>query len=453
MWRKRAAGQARRSRPRLSRGVCSHHTERSRTRDRRYAEWRGSFSLRELSSSKPRHVGGPSGGTRSGRPGLFVVSVVLHGLAVVLVWRLAPPPGRPHVDPWAELGEVVIVERLEDVEPRIEVPPDGPSEPAVEPAPELDPELDPEPDPDSDPEDRPDGGSSRSDEPRSSEPDERETPQGPPETDPVGDAPDKDQQAAVPLVGMRTQSRAGDRGSLRPELERTGELAGRPSPVVGPAEAGAAADDDFAPATSTDAAPRSMGEAGFRRRRDGQMVYMGPRRAWRAKLLPDGRVQFRDLVGVPSNAPGVAEAIRAGQGQELYQQEKRKLLKDTFELRLSMAVSWAEAEMERNLDRLYRDLLDVWHEPGRSAAQRRRLLFDRWDECEETLAVDVGEFEEAAGARLTKLRSEAGEKARSKIEDFIVRHLPRGDPDAYSEQELQSLNRERRSRRRFAPYD
>ncbi len=269
------------------------------------------------------------------------------------------------------------------------------------------------------------------------------------------DAPQKP-GTGVDLIGLRGQSRATSRGpvpppSLPPPRVKRGRIErqiGAARVVVPPAR---------------DGKPRSLAEAGFRRRRNGKLVYPGA--GFRAELKPDGRMVFRDLpaalprdpetnrrkVALPSMA-GLAEGIRAAQGQELYQQQKKRLLEQTFELRLQMAVEFARDKVERRLASLYRELLDDWHDRGRSAAVRRTRLFERWDECEEGPAVALPGFAGEARSEVDEIRRSAGGKARETIEGFIRRHLAQGTADAFTAEELRRLNARRRSRARFRPY-
>jgi hypothetical protein len=79
----------------------------------------------------------------------------------------------------------------------------------------------------------------------------------------------------------------------------------------------------------------------------------------------------------------------------------------------------------------------VWALGSLSAAQRRRLIFTLWDECEERGDPEV-------------LR--AAEAARRLIVKFVRDKLPAGGPDAFTPAELEALNRARHSKMRFDPY-
>ena len=78
------------------------------------------------------------------------------------------------------------------------------------------------------------------------------------------------------------------------------------------------------------------------------------------------------------------------------------------------------------LHRLARRLEAVWGDGTRPAVERRRTLFELWDECQE---------------------SGAGVVARAQIMGFIRRRLP----GSYPAEELRLLNSRRSSREPFAP--
>ncbi len=258
------------------------------------------------------------------------------------------------------------------------------------------------------------------------------------------------------MSGLRDDSQQATRSSsLRPKLAPPARLGG--SQVV--RRTGAAGVDAV---PRRDGPPRSLADAGFRPRRSGKLVFRDSAGRFKATLRPDGRVKFKDLpvaIGRDPNTgqvkmgmPGAYEAIQTIQGQELYQQEKRRLLEATFDLRLQMAVDFARDKLDRRLKSLYRELLDGWSSSSTTEAQRRVALFERWDECEEGLSVALPGFDGAATSELDELRHTAGEQARETIERFIRRHLPRGSAEAFTADELARFNGKRRSRGRFDPY-
>ena len=281
-----------------------------------------------------------------------MISGVVHGL--VLAWWASLPEPEPDPEPppprWAsvELIEPVVAEPV--VAPAPEPEPALPDALAPEEPPESEP-AEPEPLPPA-PSTRP----PRSRSPRSPE----ATPEEPTsEEEPTGPAP-----GGLALQGLRGSSRADStRATVRPSLPPPRVDGGHVVRRVG----GAGTE---LPAGSRDGVPRSLAEAGFRRTRGGKMVYTDRRSGFKATLLPDGRLKFRTTV-TPSSMPGMSEVIRAAQGQELFQQQKKRLLDETFDLRLRMAMDFAKGNLDRRLKSLYRDLLDRWTDDSSSETRRR----------------------------------------------------------------------------------
>ena len=120
--------------------------------------------------------------------------------------------------------------------------------------------------------------------------------------------------------------------------------------------------------------------------------------------------------------------------------------------RLMVSIAEAAESVELRLAALDAELAALWADASKPAAERRRLLFERWDECEEGEAPrSVVEVQRAAAAP-DALRGQAGERAREIVEKFVRAHLPEGGEHAYSREELAQLNRRRASRRPFTPY-
>lgn len=372
----------------------------------------------------------------------WLVSAGIHGLLLAW-WASLPLPSRRDEPVVPELRPVELVElppSLRSVEP---------AEPAEPPDEAPTPEPEPEPEPELAPTEQPRPAR------RASSPE--------PRAEPISPSPDEDEDededepapapGGVALLGLRGQSQSPSPGHrsgpvLRPQLSPPvggGPVGGGPVVRKFGAEGSAAS-------PQRDGPPRSLAEAGFRKRRSGKMVYRDAQSGFVATLLPDGRLKFRETV-TPSSMPGMAEALRAASGQELFIQQKKRLLEQTFELRLQMAVNFASDKIDRRLASLYRELLEQWSRTSKSEAERRVALFERWDECEEGLAVTLRGFEGVTSSELDQKRRAAGQAARETIERFIRRQLPPGSPQAYTPEELRRLNARRHSQARFAPYD
>jgi hypothetical protein len=373
----------------------------------------------------------------------WLLSAALH-LAVLAWWASLPDAVRRVAEAEPDLRAVELVE----LPPSIEVEPAEP-EPDEPPEPS---EAEPTPDEPTVPPDEP----STSRRPQGTTP----TPSGP-ETPAEPTEPELPSEPStgggVALLGLRGESRtATPGGSLRPELAPPSVGHGRSTRRVGSQHPTPSAFDDGKPST--------LEEAGFRTRRNGKRVFRDATGRFTATLLADGRIKFRDMPVAISRdpmtgamkgigMPGLAEGLRAASGIELYQQEKKRLLEATFDLRLALAVSFAQDKLDRRLQSLYRELLDDWSDSSSSEAERREALFRRWDECEEGLPITMPGFADSHGSELDDMRRSAGAQARETIERFVRRQLPSGSPQAFTAEELRQLNASRRSRARFAPYD
>lgn len=377
----------------------------------------------------------------------WLLSGALH--VAVLAWSVSRPEApRRVVGVEPDLRTIELVE----LPPVIEVEP-APSQPAQPEPPSTDePPADEAPTTPALPTD------DRKDDPRRPRgPSSPREPTGPSvPSEPAGPEAPAEPGGGVALLGLRDGSRSsGSGGSLRPQLPPPSMGRGR---VVG--EVGA---EGPPVSVHRDGKPRSFEDAGFRTRRNGKQVFRDETGRFTATLGADGRVKFKDMpvaisrdpmTGAPKGLgmPGLAEGLRAASGTELYQQEKKRLLEETFELRLQLAIGFARDKVDRRLKSLYRELMQQWQDDGESEVERRKALFRRWDECEEGLPVTLPGFAGAASSELDDLRRNAGDQARETIEGFIRRHLPAGSPQAYTEEELRRLNASRQSRARFAPY-
>jgi hypothetical protein len=213
---------------------------------------------------------------------------------------------------------------------------------------------------------------------------------------------------------------------------------------------------------------------GLRRQTDGSYLYVDPYRRFSAQFNPDGTVHFADRWRRPDSTnsqkgsfggppiglftpmgmsvTGPAEWVMALQGIDRNARVKAELLARTREIRIGLAISFTKELLAVRLGQLEGELVAIWSLPSLSVAERRALLFQRWDECDESFAVEAGDVPEEALSEIDRARVETADKARRQIELFIRTTLPRGRKGAYSDEELRALNRDRQSRQPFAPY-
>ncbi len=164
--------------------------------------------------------------------------------------------------------------------------------------------------------------------------------------------------------------------------------------------------------------------------RDGY-VYNGPQ--FSAHIAMDGSVSFddkivRDFKGL-SGGFDITDWMMKGKKQDPYRYEKEKFLKATGKKRDELAKKQHEIDLESSLGQLPWTCNDIWHQRYKTAAARRKLLFELWRDVEE---------------------NDAGARARDIIVEYIKRHLPSDGPDAYTEEELAIYNG--RGGHKFEPY-
>jgi hypothetical protein len=120
---------------------------------------------------------------------------------------------------------------------------------------------------------------------------------------------------------------------------------------------------------------------------------------------------------------------------------KRWFLRQTEELRARMAELERTQRLVEAPSRSRAAAQQILSDLTLGSADRRRLLFELWDECEEP--PEAGEAPSEV---------ESGLLARRSILELIGRELPEGSIQAYTAEELRLLNQRRMSREEFHPY-
>ena len=167
------------------------------------------------------------------------------------------------------------------------------------------------------------------------------------------------------------------------------------------------------------------------------------------------------IIGVGGNLPGAFDTGRKG--------PKAAFLRDTAGLRAKLAASAERKRIAVALVRLGGELLALWRDHRRPIAERRAIIFARWDELQESppdppppepltlgaAGVHLGVPAPASVASRPfrqDRKQTAGELARRRIEAFIRKVAPRGSAQAFTPAELRRFNAGRRSHQRFDPY-
>ena len=132
------------------------------------------------------------------------------------------------------------------------------------------------------------------------------------------------------------------------------------------------------------------------------------------------------------------DALIRLQGGDPYFSRKLALLDGTRNQRAGMALTEQSENLREAVGRTRQTLYWIWRRRDLTTRERRRILFQLWDECSETGSPQV---------------LEASRSVRASILSFIRRELPATSPDAYSVSELASLNDVRTSQALFRPYN
>lgn len=118
---------------------------------------------------------------------------------------------------------------------------------------------------------------------------------------------------------------------------------------------------------------------------------------------------------------------------------KREFLTRTTDLRESLAADARARNEQAALLALMDALAEIWAE-GTTPEQRRRRIFELWDECE------------PAGGDSQDASTPASRRARQVIDAFVRRVAPASSKVGYTLRELDALNAVRTSRETFDPY-
>lgn len=164
------------------------------------------------------------------------------------------------------------------------------------------------------------------------------------------------------------------------------------------------------------------------------------------------------LISVGGRFGGVADlALRRGQRKQA--RAKQEFLDSTAPIRAALERAHVQEQQRAARSRLGQELATLWRDETRTLAERKRALFELWDECEESMEGDAAgslrdEPDRAAGAvsEVDAERGRGGEAMRRRIEAFVRQVAPVGSAQAFDTAELSRLNARRHSRQRFDPY-
>jgi len=148
------------------------------------------------------------------------------------------------------------------------------------------------------------------------------------------------------------------------------------------------------------------------------------------------------LVSLGVRMGGLSDLLlRRGQRKNV--RAKQAFLDQTAPMRDAMLRRESREQQQAAMLMLGQLLATVWRDRSLSVEARKRAVFEWWDECEEA--------QPGVGPDEAERRAQA-EQMRRRIERFVRRVAPPGQPMAYTRRELQRLNAGRQSRQRFEPY-
>lgn len=182
--------------------------------------------------------------------------------------------------------------------------------------------------------------------------------------------------------------------------------------------------------------------AGYRvkRLKDGTLEFRAT--GFYAYIRPDGSLRFSDRrVSWDGRNLGIrfdiTDAVMRRLGDDPYRYRKLKFERETRRLRASLRADWKHRVEVSYFRQLPGRLLGLWRRTDLSPAQRRKILFQLWEECLEPDATRPGR---------------KAQRARGMILAFIRKHLPRGSAHAYTVAELAIYLKRRQGRPAFDPY-
>jgi hypothetical protein len=175
----------------------------------------------------------------------------------------------------------------------------------------------------------------------------------------------------------------------------------------------------------------------LKRKLDGSYEYAG--HVGRARIRRDGTVEFEDRVNDIDVSDGrltitwdwTDTVEKHVLGKPLYPAEKRWFLEQTAEFRETLARAELARGLERGALRMRGQLLAIVDDPLRSAGDKRRAVFALWDDCAD---------------------DEIGRQGQALVEAFVRERMPADSALGFQQAELDALNAQRVSSRRFNPY-
>ncbi len=168
---------------------------------------------------------------------------------------------------------------------------------------------------------------------------------------------------------------------------------------------------------------------------DGTLHWQGT--GFEAIIHPDGSVSFSDHPGVDmdwgsgSGRFDLTDMVMGGAGQDPYAAEREWFMEHAESTIDRLEAQARTQQHTHSLTGVRSQLRTIWDDQSRSSADRRRAIFEVWDELAD---------------------GEEGAPAREAVISFIRREIPDSSADSYTMIELARMNAHRQSAERFDPY-
>ncbi|WAS98144.1 hypothetical protein [Nannocystis punicea] len=134
-----------------------------------------------------------------------------------------------------------------------------------------------------------------------------------------------------------------------------------------------------------------------------------------------------------------------GRRKNRHKSAKQAFMIATEQLRFHLANAWYKQRLRSELADLGGQLLEVWRDAKLPLTERKRRIFERWEECEDATSTRRTDIDD--------MRLDVARTARAKIEAFVRQVAPLGSPQAFTDEELDRFNAGRAGKTRFRPYD
>ncbi len=169
-------------------------------------------------------------------------------------------------------------------------------------------------------------------------------------------------------------------------------------------------------------------------------------------LYPQGPPTAAMFVSVGGNVGGLIGALvqrirrkaKPHSHEKIHAAAKAQFLAETAPLRQRMAHTALGEHLAAQQHALIARALEIWHDQSVPIADRRRQLFELWDECADPHPDPQSPAE--------VLRSDAARTARTRLETLVRRLAPAGSPQQFTATELHHFNANRHSSDAFNPY-